>query len=357
MPMVWTDRSAAILQSLEARLGSHPEVQLLGLAAALLAALWLSWQILILLLRLGQRFSDASAARGLRKDSAPGYRIFVATPAGSGGGRLGKWLNTCLSTHLGAFNFGAPFRLAEASPVRGGTEPRTLRKVRRLMTQSDADMIVWSSREDKSETGFLIHSLSRGGGLSPDEARLATFALPGKYKALGGEMPKVAVYFLARALQPQLADPQSFRPEKTQELIGLLAAMLDGATTVSRPIRAELEAAYCASCVYVAEATGELEAIDHVISLREGHLQQLGSAGDPVLATQAHMDLGRALIARAEKQFDQRTVQSAIQHLSAVVEALRADPTIQRAQGASDALFKAQTMIENRKRFSVNFGS
>jgi hypothetical protein len=50
-------------------------------------------------------------------------------------------------------------------------------------------------------------------------------------------------------------------------------------------------------------------------------------------------------------------VKEAISHLAQAVEGLRGDPTIQRAQSASDALFKAQAMIESRKRFSLNFGS
>ena len=60
---------------------------------------------------------------------------------------------------------------------------------------------------------------------------------------------------------------------------------------------------------------------------------------------------------RAEKQFDQKVVQEAISHLSQAVDGLRGDPVIIRAQSASDALFKAQSMIESRKRFSLNFGS
>ena len=50
-------------------------------------------------------------------------------------------------------------------------------------------------------------------------------------------------------------------------------------------------------------------------------------------------------------------MREAIGYLSQVVEALRTDPSIMRAQAASDAMFKAQSLMETRKRFAVNFGT
>jgi hypothetical protein len=91
--------------------------------------------------------------------------------------------------------------------------------------------------------------------------------------------------------------------------------------------------------------------------MRRGHLEAATITADTGRIIQAKLELGRALIVRAEKQFDQNVVKEAIGHLAQAVEGMRTDPAIQRAQAASDALFKAQTMIENRKRFSLNFGS
>jgi hypothetical protein len=133
--------------------------------------------------------------------------------------------------------------------------------------------------------------------------------------------------------------------------------MLKNIPAVAPTLRDEIEADYCAACVHVAESSGDLESIDRIIALRLEHLEKMGNKAPAEMIVAARIDLGRALIARAEKQFDQRTVQEAIQHLSTVVETLRANPTIQQAQSASDAMFKAQTMIETRKRFSVNFGA
>ena len=69
------------------------------------------------------------------------------------------------------------------------------------------------------------------------------------------------------------------------------------------------------------------------------------------------MDIGRALLARAAQKFESELIREAIGHLSQVVEALRGDPSIMRAQAASDAMFKAQSLLESRKRFAVNFGT
>ncbi len=355
--MDWTRLSAAALEGIESRFGNYPALALVGWIAAALALLWFAVLVLRLMMRLGQRFSDSSAARQLRKDEAPGYRILMAGAAGLGNGRLGKWAHRAANDHLATFNFGAPFKLARCSPMPGGTDGRSMRRARKLMTLGDADMIVWPIAESRDETGLVLHGLSRAGGLTAEEARGFRLELPGRYKALSGRMPQIAAYLMAKALQPQIGDPQAFRPEKMKLLANEIAAMLGEGTELPAKLKAGLEADYCAACVHLAEAMGDFEAIDQVIALRESHLAKLGPGGDPILAAQAHMDIGRALIARAEKQFDQKTVHTAIQHLSSVVEALRADPTIQRAQMASDVMFKAQTMIETRKRFSVNFGS
>ena len=216
---------------------------------------------------------------------------------------------------------------------------------------------------DGAAKDVLMQALSKGGvaildrGLGVREGSGFTIALPGKFRALDGQMPRAAAYFLARELQPALANPQSFRAEKMKTLSEALAEMLEGCEALSPALRARIESDFCASGVHVAEASGDLEALERVIALRRAHLKEISSDSDPLRAIRAHMDLGRALIARAQKQYDQNTVREAMSHLSKVIEALQADPSIQRAQAASDAMHKAQNMLETRKRFAVNFGS
>ena len=268
---------------------------------------------------------NASGARAARNDKSPGYRVLVARPAGKGSGRAWKWL-------------------------------RAVQRARRRLEVADADMLVWADRTGRREDGFVIHGLSRGGGLTATEAKLFTLPMPGKMIDLEGQMPRVAAYFLARELQPALANPQSFRPEKIKILSNALAEILEDSPTLPVALRSRIEADFCASLVHVAEQSGDMDALDHVITLRRIHLQDIKSDGDTSRAVQAHMDLGRALLARATNQFDRKTVEEAISHLTKVIEALQADPTIKRAQAASDAMYKAQNLLETRKRFAVNFG-
>lgn len=153
-----------------------------------------------------------------------------------------------------------------------------------------------------------------------------------------------------------MSDPQAFRAEKIRQLATDLDALLAGQPAISPTLRAEIEADFCASGVRVAEL-GDVTPLDKVIVMRRQHLDAASEAADTGKVIQARLELGRALIVRAEKQFDQNVVREAIAQLSLAVEGLRADPMILKAQSASDALFKAQSMIESRKRFSLNFGS
>lgn len=328
-----------------------------GFAMALVLCLGLLYLLLSGLRNLITRLRNAGGARAFRRSKEPGYRILLARPTGPGAGRTGKWLHAALSGHLAEFNFGAPFRMASTGEISGGSDQKIIAQARRRLAAADADMLVWASRISKDDSGLVLQGLSRGGGLRPDEARSFTISLPGRRVARDGQVPNITAYLLAKKLQPALANPQAFRPEKMKLLAESLDRMLDDSASVSQVIRSELEADFCASGVHVAEQTGDLSTLDRVIAMRRAHLGEVTNTSDSALVSQARMDLGRALLARAEKQYDLKLVQEAISHLSQVVEALRADPSIQKAQTASDAMFKAQTMIETRKRFSMNFGS
>ncbi len=300
---------------------------------------------------------DSAVTRSLRTSKAPGYRILMSMPTGKAPRATSRWLRKAMHENLASYNFGAPFTIAEMSALKGELAPKSIARARRRMAASDADMLIWVARRGGSDTGLVINGLTRGGGLSPADAVMFEIKLPARKAALGGAMEQVAAYLLAKQLQPALANPQSFRPEKMKLLATAISAMLDHQGQMAPAIRAGLEADFCASSVHVAEQSGDLEGLDRVISLRREHLTEHAANADPARALQARMDIGRALLARAERKFDPALIQEAIGHLSQVVEALRTDPAIVRAQGASDAMFKAQTMLESRKRFAVNFGT
>ena len=337
-----------------------PHAEWLGVAGAAVVAAALLYAAFRLLVGLGKftgAVFDISRARRARASKAPGFRILVAHPTGAGAGRTAKWLNSALTRNLPVFAFGAPFSVVPMGRIKGGLGTASVARARKRMASADADLFVWAARQGKGDRGLELHGLSRGGGLSPAEARLFTIGLPGARKSQSEDVARLAAYFIAKHLQPALSDPQAFRVEKIRELAHELETVLGKDLPVSSTLLNEIEADFCAAGVRVAEELGELSALDQVIALRRRHLEAATLTADTGRIVQAKLELGRALIVRAEKQFDQNVVKEAISHLAHAVEGLRGDPVIQRAQSASDALFKAQAMIESRKRFSLNFGS
>lgn len=328
-----------------------------GAVVAVLGGIYLVFRALGVFRRVTSAAVNASRARRARASKTPGFRILLARPEGSAAGRHAKWLTGALSRHLPVFAFGAPFSLVPMGRIKGGLGTASVARARKRMQTADADLFVWASRHGSGERGLELHGLSRGGGLTAAEARLFTIALPGARKAQTEDVARLAAYLIAKHLQPALSDPQAFRAEKIRDLANELDSVLAHDLPVSAALRSEIEADFCAAGVRVAEELGELSALDKVIGMRRRHLEAASMAADTGRIIQAKLELGRALIVRAEKQFDQNVVKEAIGHLAQAVEGLRADPTIQRAQSASDALFKAQAMIESRKRFSLNFGS
>jgi hypothetical protein len=335
-----------------------PGSEWLALAGAAVCAVAFLFLLFLCLRSAGlglMRLGEGSRARRAKAGKAPGFRLMICPPPGKR--RIGNWIIGSLREHLAVFSFGAPFSLVSLGTLPGGLETKTVKRARQLMKLADADLFVWSAVAGRGETGLELYGLSRGGGLSAADARLFTIALPAGGKAHNDVLARAVVYLLAKQLQPALSDPQAFRAEKIQLLAAELDRVLDGQPAVCRRLRSEIEADFCAAGVRVAEELGDLTALNKVIVMRRQHLEAASAAADTGRILQARLDLGRALIVRAERQFDQNMVREAIVQLSQAVEALRADAAIMRAQAASDALFKAQSMIESRKRFSLNFGS
>lgn len=298
---------------------------------------------------------SAARLKAFKNEKSVGLGIVLARPVGRQGRAFGRNLHEALTEHLPGFNFGAPFRMIKLRGIAGGGTPKAMMLARRWLKRSDADMIVWGERVSGAEDGLVLYTLSRGGGLSPEGATLEAFPLPGGQQAWSDALRKAAAYMLAKSLQPGLRSPEAFRPEKTKLLAEELIAILEADPEMSPTVRAEIEADYCAAVIHGAEKAGDMDRLDHVIALRRGHLADKDIQSNTFRLMQSRVDLGRALIARSDKVYHAADLQEAIEHLSAVVEVIRTHPTIQRAQATSDAMFKAQTMIENRKRFSQNF--
>jgi hypothetical protein len=333
------------------------EMAAFGFAIGFGLAIWLLLSLLKLIGAVVVRIQNRIVASALKKDDQPGYRVLIANPSGRKRRAFGRRLLTAIENHLPTFSFGAPFRLARTAALPRGLSPKTLRKARSQMHRADADMIIWGERTGKGLADFVIYGLSRGGGLRPDEARLFNVECSGNLEDWTRAKETAVVYQLAKKLQPDLSNPAGFRPEKMKTLSSALADILETDASLTPGARMLIESDFCASAVHIAEESADTELLERVISLRRNHISDPLVQDDPRRLLQARIDLGRALLAQAEKNYDAAILEEAIGHLSHAVEALRHDPAIIRAQAASDAMFKAQTMIENQQRFSLNFGS
>ncbi len=342
---------------MEAHILDAPEMAAFGFAMAVGLLIMLAVLLIRAFMEFFARLKSAGLARSVRRDKMPGYRIMLANAAGRKSGRATRFLSEALEDHFATFSFGAPYRLIKSTTITGGRSPQAVRLARRRLAASDADMIVWADRTSSGEEGLQVYGLSRGGGLRADEAGVFAFSLTGKPADWTDAIKSAAAFKLARELQPALKHPESFRGEKMKDLASALESMIAPDAPLSAALRAELEADFCACAVHVAEDADEPVWLDRVIDLRRTALSDPSYANNRQGAIQARIDLGRALLIKAEKKYDQAILQEAINHLGAVVTALQSDPAISRARSASEAMYKAQAMIENRKRFSLNFGS
>jgi hypothetical protein len=283
--------------------------------------------------------------------------VLLAVPDGMNGQAARRFLENAIETHMATFSFDAPFKVIRTAMIVGGRDEAAVKLARRRLKRSDADMIVWGQRTSRRNDGLRLYTLSRGGGKTADEALVEVTTLPGQKLQWNDKLAPIAAYLIARRLQPSLARPGDFRAERMEPVVVALDELLKAGAGTSPAVRDELERNFVATALHVGEATGKLEWLDRVIEIRSQTLEELGTAPAPGVWTQVKLDLGRAMLAKAEQQFDPKLVQSGAAHLREAVDVLKTDNAIRAAEDALATLDKAQHLLENRKRFSINFNN
>lgn len=347
----------AVQNWLEANVMNSSDWALLGFVAAIISILVIGFFLIGLFLEVISWMRQALRTRSIKNDDIPGYSILVSSPRGRSGKFFGKRIFGALREHLPVFTFGVQFRLDPVSRITGGLSPNAIARARTRLEQTDADLILWGHRTGKGAADLVLFGLSRAGGLRADEARLFNIECSGDKKDWTNVYDSSVAYSVAKALQPGLTSPEAFRTEKLKTVVDALEDILSANINLTPTRQAEFEADFCATSVHIGESEADSQTLGRVIDLRRAHLERPDGEFSPARKTQARLDLGRALLAQAEQSYDSSVLEEAVSHLSKVVEALRADPQILRAQTASDAMYKAQSLVENRKRFSLNFGS
>jgi hypothetical protein len=285
--------------------------------------------------RLGLRLahSPGNTANGkVRKAAAePGYIILFGEISGTGQRQVRAAIVDALERHLSSFCFGAIFRLFPVTKLEGRPEGATLRRARHRLEKSQADMIVWGEQIVEEPDRIRLYGVSRGGSLSPYEASAFAVRLPAFPPEPDEAEAEVVAYLLAKKLQPALARPESFRPERVEELARRLDTLLASDAELTQEIEYEIESDFSTIVLHLSDAELRPDLLEEVVVRRRARLEMLKTAPDEAAMIDARLDLGQALIRLSESRFDPVAVREATVHLNAVVDTLKAHEEIGRA--------------------------
>lgn len=286
-----------------------------------------------------------------RNEGWQGYGLAVAPLKGPGGAKVSKALRVAMEKDFALFSFGAPYTILSARTPKA-TKTKGLRDAATSwLKREDGDLIAWGHRPSSKKQPIQIDILSREGNKPADEAQYSRVQLPRNFVKAPDDVQRVAVYLIARALQPGLAQATAFKAEKIEPVADFLASALLVRDKFPEQTQSVLETDYCAMGLHI-NSHGHLQ---RIVSLRRARL-----AGDGVLPLEeqiaARIDLGRALLALSEHNFDPTRVREAMDHLKVAVDQLKYHPTIKIATATTLAVQKGQSMLSNRRRFSVTGG-
>lgn len=304
---------------------------------------------------------NASNRKIRRASQEPGFSILIGEFGGYNSTAAANMIESALEAHCSDFSFGAQFKLFRVRSPGGRPEGEVLSRARHRLEKTGADMIVWGARLTDEADGLRIFCVSRGGNLLPRQAKPFTLHLPGRLRAVTEPVKQTVAYLLAKRLQPALSHPESFREERVAELGATLDQILTDLEAQERVLfpqtQREIETDFSAITLFLSETALNEDWLDRVIDRRRATLDDLKGDVDTEAQIDARLDLGRALIKRSEKTFDPVSVREASVHLNAAIDALRKHDVIRKAQRASDALARAQSLVETRRRFAVNFSA
>ena len=341
---------SSLTEWFETTIAGSPLWSGIGLAAALLVGLIAAWLILARLFGLVRSLSEMMASR--KRRSTQGFGIAVAPIMGPGGGRQSKAVFAALEAHLSLFTFGSPFEIVKAPRMRAKGVKGLRHAATHYLEKSSTDLVLWGDRTRGKGTPSNIEILSCSGSLAPADAHHFEGIFPFISADNQDTTSRVTAYLVARALQPGLADGSAFKAEKLAPAADILVTCLNNSDALPERTRLTLEHDYSSMALHLG---GEAH-LTRVAELRRKRLSAEASLA-PQFEVQARIDLGRALLGLSTINFDPVRVREAMDHLKIAVEMLKADPVLQMAQATNQAVQQGQSMLANRKRFSVTGGS
>ena len=337
---------------LEAHVYASSELAVVGLVCVVFFGLFVLVSVLRRLGRLTEKFSGFYTSSRARKVDVAGYKILL--------GRLGnkrRWrkrLKHVLVGELGEFLFSSNFVLLDTPHLPHNDEETA----RQRLARSNADIVVWGELTDDKPKNFVLKCLRRTGGGAELKTSLITSVVPASGAFWRQEAGwSLISYLVANGVQPILATPSAFRRDKVQGLVQKLQDIIssDILEGVEPSLKAKIEDEFCAGALHISDQDAHDDFADSVIALRRKNLSESDAlSSDRII--QIKMELGRALLRKSDKKYDNGDVAEAMGHLGDAINFMRRHPRIKLAQEANEQLARAKGLLENRRRFSLNFG-
>ncbi len=341
-------QAGALWAQAEAALVASPMLAGIGLALALGVALALVILAVAAVLQLAMSLRRLLLAAAVKRDNEVGARILVAR-GGIGRQRpVSRFMQRALDAYLKDYMFGGPFRVIR---YPGGIDNED--QANRLLTRTDADLVVWA--EAPRGRRSIARILSRPANGFEQLRTPLSLAMPKERSAWNEPLSRAMAYAAAKQFRPALGRPQDFRAERLQPVVQSLLAMLDQKPKADPKLLADLVDDASSGALQLAFA-GDDAWIDQSVEIARAALADINRATAPDRWITANISLGRALRLKAEKQFDPVMLREGIDHLTQALEALRAEPRLKLAESAAQAIGEAQKLLGTRRKFSISGG-
>lgn len=337
----------------------YPEyILLVGLFAlsvgGVLVLIWCVRQML----RLYSHFNRQVSMAAMSGDETPGSKILIAKFKGFSGHPVRKGVLSALETKLSEFNFGSTFYLGTCPlDIRASGTALTRHDHEQLSSafkESGADLIVWGEVGRKVDGTVICFTTP---GLLRDFVERGVFsmkiAIPvrhwdeNEYRAIA--------YVAGKRLRPGLAKPDSFKAERLEPIIRSMGELITGEPVLTGRAQSELEDDYAAAALHLGRELKSPHWLEISVTCRKRAIANMKLSDNPPRWIQARIDLGRALTLQCEHAFDAVKLQEAMTHIREAVEATSADTRIKLAESGFEALKTAETLLADRRKYSIRW--
>jgi hypothetical protein len=312
------------------------------------------------------RLMEALKLAGIRRRRGEAHLALFGKVQGPDADLAAEFLKR-VNDRLGKFAFGMQLR-GEAAPLEAWawqTAPeeregrRALATVERTLTRTEGEVAVWgmttpARRKQPASLELIIATAARPGRPAAPPRRVKVM---GEAATWSGMTVDAVAYLMAKSLQPALGRPSDFRPERLRPIVEALDVLVAAEVPLDAASRAELIDDFAAGALHLGEVLGAAAWLEKAVRARIAALEGMDRGAAPGRWVSAKVDLGRAMALLYEIRFDPVKMQEAIGHLKDGVEALRAEPALIRAEGASRAINRAERALADRRRFSIRWPS